>query len=273
MKGISNLNCKVGMLRTGLASIAILAFLTAGSANANDIPPGDDVWQTPPGGAEHDFSADPIPADFFEPGSDPFAELVLLQGAGTGCFDTVVRRLDPATPLPIGGQVTIDIEIVSLNLVSVSPITVSPQNDQWDVAVDLSPLPQPGGQMTIKHQQADGGTYDSSQDICPRLTFQRTTVPFDVRVFDVCQFLGFGAAVEVSTTDKPWTHNVKLPLNCPNSSPTFRPNGPHNGPHPGAQPVEEDATPVPGLTRFGAGAAILALVGTFAALRRRHIRA
>lgn len=251
--------------------LCISSLLVGGGASAAVVAAGDDVMSTPPGGASHDFSGDPIPADFFGPGSDPFFGIVPLQGAGTGCFDTVVSRLNDASPLPIGGQATIPIEIVELNLVSSAPIQITPQNDFWDVHVDLSQfVPQPGGQMTIKHQNADGGTYDSTQDICPRMTFTQIAPPFDVRVLDICFDQGLPAAVTVGTADAPWSHNVQLPLNCPNSSPDFRAEGPHTGPHPEAQPVE-DLVPeqAPALGPIGMAIA-LGMTGTLVALRRRR---
>jgi hypothetical protein len=250
--------------------VVVLGLLVAGSASASDVAVGDDVWQTPANGANHDFSTTPIPADFFEPGSDPFTGFVQLQGAGTGCFDTVVRRLDPASPLPVGGQQTVDIEIISLNLVSVDPITVTPLNDQWDIAVDLSQIvPQPIGSMTIKHQGLKSGTYDSALQVCSRMTFTRTVAPFDIRVLDICNDFGAGAAAAVGTVDAPWSHNVQLPLVCPNSSSDFLPEGPHTGPHPGAEPVETLAAPA--LTPIGIAIAV-ATMGGFAAWHRRRNR-
>src|SRR5206468_12030335 len=45
------------------------------------IAAGDDVFTTPRGGATHeDFSWMPIPAGFFDPGSEPFAGTIYYQG-------------------------------------------------------------------------------------------------------------------------------------------------------------------------------------------------
>jgi len=44
------------------------------------VLPGLDYWETPPTGAQHDFSTDPIPASFFFPTSDPFPGTVCLGG-------------------------------------------------------------------------------------------------------------------------------------------------------------------------------------------------
>lgn len=273
MKCILDRSYAKRLCTVGLVSIAALALLT-GTANADDIPPGDDVWVTGPNGVEEDFSSDPIPAGFFEPGSDPFSGWIYYEGAGTGCFDTVVRRLEKAAVLRQGATATVDIEIVSLNLVSSSPVTITPVGDQWDVGATLSGIvAQPGGDMTITQSAKNGGTYSSSQEICPKLTFQRTTPPFDVRVLDVCNDQGMGAARLLTTTNKPWGHDVETPLVCANSSSNFVPFGPHDGLHPGAEPVESLTGPIlPALGAVGVVLAALALVGSFAALQRRRNR-
>ena len=118
------------MMRTLRSLMSILAgvlvLVVSGGASATDVVAGSDLWTTPPGGAFHDFSTDPIPADFFYPGSNPFTALVPLQGDGSGTCgsDTMVDRPVNAT-LPVGGQDTIPIEIVELSLVSSAPITVT----------------------------------------------------------------------------------------------------------------------------------------------------
>jgi len=255
----------------------VFVLVTSGAASANDVAAGFDLWTTPPGGAFHDFSADPIPADFFYPGSDPFTSLVQLQGNGSGTCgsDTMVRRLANAT-LPVGGQDTIPIEIVELSLVSAVPITVTGINppEPWDVQVQLSPNPQPLGSMTIKHQVADGGTYDSTLPVCPLFTFVQQVFPFDVRQIDTC----FEAIppVMIGTGAAPWSHLVITPLVCPQvSTLNFIAGGPHTGPHPDAQPLEDVVPPpIPVMGPVGLGVFALLLVASlFFVSRRRGLRA
>ena len=125
--------------------------------------------------------------------------------------------------------------------------------------------------MTIKHQNASGGTYDSNLPICPLFTFTRV-VPPGIEVLDLCD-QAF-PPVQVGTVDAPWGHNVQLPLVCPGvSTPNFRADGPHTGPHPDAVPLES-LMPIPamgpvGLTVFG-GLLVTALV---VVTRRRRARA
>jgi hypothetical protein len=77
-----------------------------GSASADPILPGFDLFSTPPGGASVDLGSGPIPL-----------EGVPLPNMALGIADTIVARMDPGPPE--GGTSTIDIELVALHLKSV----------------------------------------------------------------------------------------------------------------------------------------------------------
>ena len=175
-----------GGFRFRMLGVALCASASFGllAAHATDVQPGLDVWQTPAGASSHDFSGDPIPAGFFGPGSEPFTGIVQLMGdplglsssAGLEPYDTVIMRPSPAMLPTCPSMDTVPIEIVALNLVSISPITVTYNNGnlptQWDVRVCLSSvLPQPTGSMTIRHECPDGGTFDSTLPVLPKITF------------------------------------------------------------------------------------------------------
>jgi hypothetical protein len=171
--------------------LAIVALLICGLAAAPTmaltvIPAGSDMWTTPSGAAHHNFALGPVPADFFDPGSDPFEGDVIYDGlplvanpadALSGA-DTIVERLTDTTDLDAGPS-TVDIEIVALSLVGVNPITVTYNGglnpEEWNVAVCLSPSPQPVGSMTITKTHPDGGTFDSTLPVVPLFTFTRVS--------------------------------------------------------------------------------------------------
>lgn len=107
------------------------------------VPAGVDCWMSPPcpnGRAEYQFCPDPIPADFFGPGSDPFEGAVRLGGGGG--FDTVIRRKNSLSFCGVPAFDETPIEIVALNLVSCQPMTVTYNGGQspqtWNVAADLA---------------------------------------------------------------------------------------------------------------------------------------
>jgi len=182
------------LLRNFISVLALAGILMMTPAMAQDVLPGHDIWETGVGAA-HDFSSDPIPADFFDPGSDPFIGLIPLVGVPLGTFlgqntssaDTVVKRLSPAVLPAVGpGGDTIPIELVALSLKSVSPIEVTDGggSEFWDVFVELSTLAPSSGTMSINKISPSGGEYDSALNVQPKFTFTRITTPFDVRVLD-----------------------------------------------------------------------------------------
>ncbi|HKQ97999.1 MAG TPA: protease pro-enzyme activation domain-containing protein [Candidatus Polarisedimenticolia bacterium] len=150
------------------------------------IDPTIDLFTTPAGAGTHvSFGATPIPADFFDPGSEPFAGDVPMQGRAIdplgllGPTDTIVRRTQPASLIGPGASATVPIEIVALSLVSSQPITVGyggGPSEQWTVRACLSSaVPQPAGSMAITNGTCidEGGTFTSSLPVQPRLVFSR----------------------------------------------------------------------------------------------------
>ncbi len=152
-----------------------------GGATAGTGEPADDLWTTPEGSrTDYSFLDTPLPADFFGVGSDPFTGTINLMGspidsANLGPADTIVRRLEDVCPTEVGDSVTVEVEIIALNLVSVDPITVTidGQSEEWDVQVCLSSSQQQRGSMTITLDEEDCGTFDSSIPVTPKFTFTR----------------------------------------------------------------------------------------------------
>ena len=187
------------------------------------LNPGTDAFTTPPGGtSEEDFGCLPIPAGFFDPGSEPFDGVVVYRGEPIGPAgplfpaDTLVQRLQPGTLSGPGATTQVPVEIVALSLVSAAPITVTYTGggfDQWNVSVCLSDaVPQPQGTMTITHGPCvgEGGTFTSSLPVCPRLTFQRIG-DGAVRTLDPCA-LGM-PPLAFNVADGHWVQNPDPILN------------------------------------------------------------
>jgi hypothetical protein len=169
------------------------AFLAAmGIASAQTVyTAGDDGWQTsgpikPLVRTTADVS---LPADFFFTGSDPFVGTIEFKGNGLNTnpagvlrsIDTIVRRLADTPPMNPGDTAVVPIELVALNLVSCSPITVTSGGtnpESWDVSAHLSVVnPQPVGSMTITRKHFDGGTFSATVLVQPRLVFSRIDAP------------------------------------------------------------------------------------------------
>lgn len=178
--------CVIVVLAVGV--LLLFPFAVVGGP----ISPGDDVWSTPCGGGAYvDFSGNPIPANFFGPGSDPFTGNIQLGGLpipivpplvpGAGHVDTVVRRGGTTPGFTCGSPPeTVPIEILSLSLTSCSPIIISfdggTSTQIWNVRVCLSG-PQTAGTMTISHECVAGGSYTSSLPVTAGIVFTRTSPP------------------------------------------------------------------------------------------------
>lgn len=172
---------------------AVLVFVAGGSdvARADSVvQAGHDLLETDSSDTHIDFSVDPLPADFFGPGSDPFAGTVSLEGDPFDSFggydglsptDTIVERKEDAGTESF--PETIDIEIVALELKSVAPITVTYDGEppeEWDVTVSVpeGDENQETGSMTIRHEDDDGGTFDiDALPVRPLLTFTEVGGP------------------------------------------------------------------------------------------------
>lgn len=201
-------------------------------AAAQGCPPNQyiDPWVSPEDGAMcHQFGvtgSPAIPMEFFGAGSDPFTGSVCFKGSplgsttfGTfGDADTLIRRtIDPfdRCSLPPLGPTTVPIEIVALNLVSVSPITVTYNGgmtpEAWDVAVNLSTVAAPMGSLTANKTHCNGGTFTSTLPVLPRFTFTRQVSPPPPLVLDT-GVEGFDPINLDQPLPQPWVHDVGLPF-------------------------------------------------------------
>jgi hypothetical protein len=189
------------------------------------INPGPDLWWTPGSGSSYDdnFTANPVPPDFFDPGSDPFTGHIEYNGSPITTnppfvlspTDAIVERLAPATiPScdPGNNEIMIPIQIVALKLVSSAPITVTFNGgmnpELWDVEVTLSStFTQQQGQMTIRRDCPDGGTFTSDLPVTPQYTFTRQS-DLMVRTLDPGVTLNFQTLNGHWTTVDPGTFSL-----------------------------------------------------------------
>ena len=171
--------------------------------------PGADLFQTIPP-SFLDFSNNSIPADFFGPGSEPFNGIINLKGSPTDPLNfedtgTIVQRLDTANLPEIPSSDTIPIEIISLSLVSVEPITVrynyynNSNLELWDVQIILSPFLNSEGRMTITKEHADGGTFNSEFLVQPIFIFTKIDDRTEKILEDVRPF-------QLQTSNVPWNY-------------------------------------------------------------------
>ena len=161
--------------------VGVVSALAAVPALAGTISPGVDLFSTPPG----TFDDISTPAGFFGPGSDPVDGRVSFEGnptsliPGCGQVDTIVRRLQGATLSLPGQQAIVSTEMIALDLVSTSPITITftgGGSSEYEVRVCLSSLhSQENGSMTITLDCASGGTFDSTTPVTAKLKCTRVS--------------------------------------------------------------------------------------------------
>ena len=208
-----NMNCKRVSHWSMVAVGAIIALVASAHRSvAADVAPGIDLWVTPGDGtSSFNFASQPIPGDFFHPGSDPFDGAVSFVGDPDGLgnaairpADTIVERSTIALVSACPSVDTVPIEIRALSLVSLGPITVTSGGGSaqlWDVRVCLSSgFAQVPGTITIRRDCDDGGTYDSVLPVTPKFIFTRQS-DSAVRILDngmVFTLLADGCWVETA---------------------------------------------------------------------------
>lgn len=224
---------------------AFVNMLLSGAACSMCVEPGIDCWTTPCDQTRHDFNLTPIPAGFFDPGSDPFTGVVQFGGPGNGPLgtDTEVTRLDQmcfTEPLPASAQT--QIELTQLNLESCQPIIVTSGGmapEPWDVQLSLSSILPPSGTLTATKTHSRGGTFDSDFFVQPVFTFVKVSDPAQVRVLDT-GIAGFPPML-LTATGVPWLDGVPFSSCSPDFAPgldldqfgqPFAPEVCHDGPAP-----------------------------------------
>jgi hypothetical protein len=152
-------------------------------AEVGPVTPGVDAFQTAttPGKATGvDFAANPLPADFFCPGSPAFNGHVDLQGAPlatnppgvAGQSDTLVERLKEASF--DGGPVTVPVRVRALRLTSVSPLSITCTSGATNWRLDVCECgDQPSTDIEVRVDEKCGcGHFDGGLKIktCLRFT-------------------------------------------------------------------------------------------------------
>jgi PEP-CTERM motif len=163
-------------------------------------------------GGDSTFPA--LPADFFDPGSEPFEgriDLSNVPGSGTAMPTFRTSGTNFPEPIPAGGTEDINIGVGELNLMSAQPISVNYSDgstELWDAEVHLDPSQVSEGVMRVTHNpdgDPDGGTIvplDSFFDIAAEVTFSNTPPGQATR------YRGFYIIdrTNLTTTDALWAH-------------------------------------------------------------------
>lgn len=159
-----------------LLVLTLLSLVALPAAALEDVLyQGVDLWATPDGGSLVDFTEDPIPADFFCPGSQPFQDRVMLTGVplvtadgSLRTTDTIMRRLDDAV-FGVDGVAETRLQIAALSLKSMEPVQT--RCGTYDVWVSLADGPQPITTMRIYRTYEFGGYFITPLALKASITF------------------------------------------------------------------------------------------------------
>ena len=160
--------------------LAPVAWLIAGFATAQaQLPERIDTLNIL--SAELDFSDQPIPAEFFDPGSEPFHWIPPLPPP-RGRASELNNRLTLASrgTLPLDVESSHSLRVHDLKLGGLGPVVIAypdGHTESWDVRVELSSaVPQPIGELTLYPKPCEpAGHFSARVVLIPRLAFTRTT--------------------------------------------------------------------------------------------------
>jgi hypothetical protein len=200
---------------TRAAVVVLSVFLTGTGTYAAVIPVGPNYFESIPGltTSSLDFSRDNIDRNFFGPGSDIFMGFIRLKGRTInpilGTTNVIMQRREEINLVLGARPVRADLSLITLELQSVTPITVtynSGQNpEQWDVRVSRQESAPEEGRIVIDQRTADGGTYDAT-------VTTRIFVKFTRRSDGAIRQLPFGLIMGTGPVNVPWSFSANPPL-------------------------------------------------------------
>ena len=185
------------------------------NSKALNGPVEPDFWETGDQGGRLNFSLSPLPAGFFDYDGKTcaaFAGEILFNGVPldpdlvTAADTIVLRAFDPILPAePIGTERSVPIELVTLSMESIAPITVNcdGQPVEWDVRSEVSTTVI--GAMSALKTHNNGGTAEVSLPLLQLLTFTNVADATIERVLDAA---AQGQDPVVFTSTLPWSHSA-----------------------------------------------------------------
>ena len=193
---------------------AVLSVALITETYAAGIAVGSNFFETVPGltATLLDFTREVIARGFFGPGSDAFMGAIRLKGdpidpTTLGTTDTIMARPEVINVVLDARPVTANLDLLTLELKSVTPITVTYNSghdpEQWDVRVSRQGGTPEGGRITIKQTTADGGTYEAMVNARLTVTFTRH-LDGAIRQLPLALVMGTGAGSNV-----PWSFSAE----------------------------------------------------------------
>jgi hypothetical protein len=189
------------------ARIGLLAFAVAGPAWSQPITvaPGNDGWVTPANGSQIDLSVFPI-EDVFGPGSVVSPQVVTLSGRpldpnNLGSIDTLLERQPPSVTFNLIPETqAFPVELKALRLVGYTNIN----GTDYELIVALSDTGSGAGKITATRLTPDGGRFDSTFPVVPKLVFTDLCDPANQVVIDCGLVDCKGVPYELASYNNCW---------------------------------------------------------------------
>jgi len=157
-------------------TVALCLAVAAAPVMAQSFPAGNDSWTTPSGG-QSQVNLNSFPGALTALGSPVVGSGVInLQGnplnsSSIGKADTIMARGAIS-----GGSGSL--QIIGLNLAGSSNVVLQ-DGRQYSLQVCASDTASTAGTITLTQSNGDGGTFNSSFSVLPKLVFTNVNPPYD----------------------------------------------------------------------------------------------
>jgi hypothetical protein len=188
-----------------LAGLVMAAVAVPVSAVAITVAPGNDAWATPVNSSQIDLSVFPIAA-FFGPGAVVNPAIVPLSGsalnvASLGSTDTLIERFAPSVTFAAVPETHVfSVAIKALRLKGQTTI----DGINYNLVIALSQTPSGTGTITATRLTADGGRFNSSFPVLPKLVFTEVGNPANRVVIDCGAAAGCPSPLTLASSNVCW---------------------------------------------------------------------
>lgn len=174
---------RLSRLLLSVLALALLALPVA--AQPITVAPGNDGWVTPASSSQIDLGVFPITAVFGSPGTVS-PQIVSLGGLpldppNLGSVDTLMERYPPSVTFATFPEThTFSVEIKALRLKGQTTVN----GVLYNLVIALSEIPSGAGTITATRLTPDGGRFNSSFPVLPKLVFTEVANPSNRVVLD-----------------------------------------------------------------------------------------
>lgn len=187
-----------------IAGLVLAAAAVPATAQPITVAPGNDGWRTPANSSQIDLSVFPI-QNFFGAGAVVNPVIVPLGGSplsgALGTIDTLLERYAPSVTFNAFPETrNFRVEIKGLRLTGQTTV----DGTTYDLVVALSEVASGVGTIRATRLTPDGGRFNSSFPVLPKLVFTEVGNPANQVVIDCGLVAGCPAPLTLAATNVCW---------------------------------------------------------------------